>query len=126
MAERGRFTRVVYARIAPNEDLVTAVETVCAGEAIAAAYVRGSLGSLTDACFERAEGRIVEVWGPAIEVLSLQGEVRSDGDGRPRAVLTAIAADSTGQVHAGRLVPGRNPVLVTFELGLEVFEEEAG
>jgi len=124
MVESGRFTHVVYARIAPNEDLVAAVEKVCLMHGIERALVRGSLGSLTDACFEQAQGRIREVRGPAIEVLSLTGEVATGDDGSPRAVLTAVAGDSEGRLHAGRLVPGRNPVLVTFELALEVFAPE--
>ena len=122
MAEAGRFSRVVYARIAPNEDLVLAAEKVALLENVEAGFVRGSLGSLTDACLELPKGRLVEIGGPAVEVLSLTGEVRSDGDGTPRATLTAVVGDSEGMVHAGRIVPGRNLVLVTFELALEVWE----
>ncbi len=118
----GRFTRLVYARIAANEDLVAAVEKACLGADIRHGFVRGSLGSLTDAVLLGANGRETALEGPAIEVLSLTGEVRSGADGVPRATLAGVVADSAGHVHAGRFAPGRNPVCVTFELALEVWE----
>ena len=123
--EEGRFVRLVYARIAANEDLAAAVEKVCLDQGIGHGFVRGSLGSLTDAVLLGAGERRIELRGPAIEVLSLTGEVRSEADGVPRATLAGVVADALGRIHAGRFAPGLNPVCVTFELALEVWEPAA-
>jgi len=112
-------SRLFYARIRPNEDFARGVEKICLAEGIHHAVVRGSLGSLTDACLEVAGEKHIELRGPAIEVLMMTGEVRSDEAGIPTATLAAVVADSKGRIFAGRIVPGRNPVCVTFELALE-------
>jgi hypothetical protein len=45
--------------------------------------------------------------------------VRSDESGRLRSQLDIALVDTEGRVHEGRLVPGRNPVCITFELVIE-------
>lgn len=117
--ETGRMGRVGYARIAPNEDLVLGVEKLCAAEGFRHAFVRGALGSLVDACLATPDGRCREVPGPAVEVVSLAGEVRPQPDGSLRAALTGVVADRDGCVHGGPFVPGANVVCVTFEITLE-------
>ncbi|MGQ8877605.1 PPC domain-containing DNA-binding protein [Delftia sp. NA_296.1] len=119
MVESGRMGRVAYARIAPNEDLVLSVEKLCAAQGFRNAFVRGALGSLVDACLARADGGCLLLRGPAIEVVSLAGEVRCQDDGSLRASLSGVVADTTGQVHGGPFVAGANPVCITFELTLE-------
>lgn len=119
MVESGRMGRVAYARIAPNEDLVLGVEKLCAAQGFRNAFVRGALGSLVDACLLRADGSCLLVQGPAIEVVSLAGEVRSHSDGSLRACLSGVVADTEGRVHGGPFVAGANPVCITFELTLE-------
>jgi predicted DNA-binding protein with PD1-like motif len=59
------------------------------------------------------------VRGPAVEIVSLAGEVRTQADGSLRAAITGIVADTEGQVHGGPFVAGANPVCVTFEVTLE-------
>lgn len=117
--ESGRAGRIAYTRVRPNEDLVQAVQKVCMTHGFRNAFVRGSLGSLTDACLADAEGDLRELRGPAIEVLSITGEVRSDAGGGPEAHLSGVVADAEGRVTGGRFVSGRNPVCMTFELALE-------
>jgi predicted DNA-binding protein with PD1-like motif len=100
----------VLARIRPNEDLCTAVETIARGAGLRDAEVRGSLGSLIGAVFE--DGRIVP--DHATEVLVRSGSVR-DGI----ASIDMAVVDMQGRVHAGRLLRSENPVCITFDLVLE-------
>lgn len=126
--EHGRTGRILYARIRPNEDLVSAVEKICLREGLTRGFLRGSLGSLTDATLAQPSGREDFLEGPAVEVVSLSGEVRPDAAGNPVANLSGVVLDPAGRVSAGRFVRGQNPVCVTFELTLEewlVDEEHA-
>jgi predicted DNA-binding protein with PD1-like motif len=117
--ENGRMGRVAYARIAPNEDLVQGVEKICLAEGFSNAFVRGGLGSLVDAGLGTSDGSFLRVSGPAVEIVSIAGEVRSDADGTPIASLAGIVADTQGRIHGGPFIAGQNPVCVTFEVTLE-------
>jgi uncharacterized protein len=123
--ESGQMGRVAYARIAPNEDLVQSVEKLCLAQGFRNAFVRGALGSLTDACLARSDGSCQVIRGPAVEIVSLAGEVRSHPDGSLRAALTGVVGDTHGHVFGGPFVPGANPVCVTFEVTLEEWLPEA-
>ena len=125
LVEAGSMGRVAYARVAPNEDLVLSIEKLCVAEGFAHAFVRGALGSLVDACFLAPDGGTRLVRGPAVEIVSLAGEVRTQGDGSLRAAITGIVADTEGQVHGGPFVAGANPVCVTFEVTLEEWLPDA-
>jgi len=117
--ENGHMGRVAYARIAPNEDLVQGVEKLCLAEGFRNAFVRGALGSLVDACLGGGDGGVVEIKGPAVEIVSLAGEVRSSEDGSLRATLTGVVADPNGNVSGGPFIAGLNPICMTFEVTLE-------
>ena len=119
LVEAGQMGRVAYARVAPNEDVVLSIEKLCAAEGFRHAFVRGALGSLVDACFVAPGGGTRLVRGPAVEIVSLAGEVRPESDGSLRAAITGIVADTEGMVHGGPFVAGANPVCVTFEVTLE-------
>ncbi|MBV8618901.1 MAG: DNA-binding protein [Curvibacter sp.] len=119
LIERGRTGRIVYARVAPNEDLVRSIEALCAAHGLAHAFVRGGLGSLIDACLQRREGDPQHIAGPAVEIVSFGGEVRAQADGAPRAALSGVVADPQGQMHGGLFVAGRNPICMTLEVTLE-------
>ncbi|EKF40721.1 PPC domain-containing DNA-binding protein [Nitratireductor indicus] len=119
IVESGSMGRVAYARIAPNEDLVHAVEKLCLAEGFRNAFVRGALGSLVDACLETAGGGVRQVQGPAVEIVSLAGEVRAQPDGSLRASLSGVVADTEGKVYGGPFVAGANPICMTFEVTLE-------
>lgn len=111
--------RVAYGRIAPNEDLVQSVEKLCLAEGFRNAFFRGALGSLVDACIQQLDGGCLMVPGPAVEIVSLAGEVRSQPDGALRAALTGVVSDTEGHVFGGPFVAGANRVCVTFEVTLE-------
>jgi predicted DNA-binding protein with PD1-like motif len=113
LVESGRMGRVAYARIAPNEDLVLGIEKLCLAQGFNNAFVRGALG------LEARDGSVIEIKGPAVEIVSLAGEVRSDENGTPCASLTGVVADPDGKVYGGPFVLGMNPICVTFEVTLE-------
>ena len=119
MVESGQMGRVAYGRIAPNEDLVQSVEKLCLAQGFRNAFVRGALGSLVDACLSNSDGSCLVIRGPAAEIVSLAGEVRAQSDGSLQASLTGVVVDADGLVYGGPLVPGTNPVCVTFEVTLE-------
>jgi uncharacterized protein len=123
--EEGRTGRIIYTRIAPNEDLVQTVEKLCNDLKMQTAVVRGSLGSLAQASLERSSGKTFEITGNAIELLTISGEVRVDSDGVPRANIHGTIADTEGHVFGGRFVRGRNPVCITVELVLEEWLADA-
>ena len=124
--ENGTMGRVAYARIRPNEDLVQAVEKLCLAEGFRNAFVRGALGSLVDACLYTRDGGYQRIAGPAVEIVSLAGEVRSQSDGSLTATLSGVVADPQGQVHGGPFVPGANPICMTFEVTLEEWLPQPG
>jgi len=117
--ESGQMGRVAYARIAPNEDLVYGVEKLCLASGFKNAFVRGALGSLVDGCMQRMDGRQEQIKGPAVEIVSLAGEVRSVQDGSMRASLSGVVADPQGTVSGGVFVAGLNPICMTLEVTLE-------
>lgn len=110
-------TGLIVARIRPNEDVCAAVETLCRTRGIAAATVRGSVGSLVGARFVEGGG----VDDLATEVLVTRGVVRATAEG-PVAELALLVADMRGRPHEGVLRRGENAVCITFELFLEPTE----
>ena len=100
--ESGSMGRVAYARIGPNEDLVQGVEKLCLAEGFRNAFVRGALGSLVDACLYTRDGGYRHVSGPAVEIVSLAGEVRAQPDGSLTASLSGVVADPQGRCTADR------------------------
>jgi predicted DNA-binding protein with PD1-like motif len=97
-------------RIKPNEDIVTALETIARKHGVRDAIVRGSLGSLIGARFTHG-GHVDD---HATEVLVREGHIR-DGV----AALNLLVVDMQGHVHEGWLQVGKNPVCITFDLVLE-------
>ena len=123
--EAGRIGKVVYARMAPNEDLVQGIEKLCVAQGLRHALVRSGLGSLVDACLDLPGGTRQSVTGPAVEVLSLFGEVQAQTDGTQRAELSGVVVNAAGQVRSGVFVAGANPVFATFEVTLEEWLPQA-
>lgn len=105
--------QAVLARIRPNQDLCTALETIARQHGMANAVVRGSLGSLIGAHFD--DGGMVT--DHATEVLVRHGAVR---DGVAEIDMSVV--DMQGRVRTGRLVRGDNPVCITFDAVLESTE----
>jgi predicted DNA-binding protein with PD1-like motif len=123
--ESGKTGRIAYARVAPNEDLVGAVEKFCAAEGFRHAFIRGSLGSLIDACLGGPNGTVQQIGGPAVEIVSMGGEVRTQPDGKLAVALSGVVAGPDGRLYGGPFVAGHNPVLMTFELTLEEWLPQA-
>jgi predicted DNA-binding protein with PD1-like motif len=112
----GTAGRAAALRIRPNEDLAEALEAACRRHGFAhGAALRGGVGSLVGARF--AEGGVVE--DIATELLVTGGGIAPDATGELRAEVSVALADMRGRVHEGRLLRGRNPVCITFELLLE-------
>lgn len=107
----------VICRVRPNVDITTAIETLTREQGWAGADVRGQVGSLVGGRLERPDGTIVDVDGPATEVMTLHGGVRTV-DGHLVADLVAQLVDIHGEIHGGRVVRGANPVAMTYELAL--------
>ena len=74
------------------------------------------MGSTVGAVFD--DGRVVEPF--VTELLIRNGEVFTNAAGQTQAQLDVSMVDYKGGVSEGRLARGQNPVLVTFELALEV------
>jgi hypothetical protein len=58
-----------------------------------------------------------------VQADTLAGSVLPDTNGSVQASASAVVVDRHGQVHAGPLIRGHNPVAVTFEL-LIIEEDE--
>ena len=123
--EAGSYGRVVAARLAPNVDLVEAIEALCVTHGFAYAVVRGVVGSLIDAtmCYRGPQGEVRQriIPGPGVELLSVSGEIRPPADGGADQLpgLTGVVADPAGNVFAGRLVRGRNRSFITIEVTVQ-------
>ncbi|WP_158932890.1 PCC domain-containing protein [Acidisphaera sp. S103] len=99
----------LVARIKPNQDILTALETIARTHNIQNATVAGSLGSLIGARFTHG-GRVDD---HATEVLVRQGHIKNG-----KAALDLLVVDMQGHVHEGWLRYGENPVCITFDLTL--------
>ena len=111
-------TRSVALRLRPNQDFTGALEAFCASNTIRRARIRGGVGSTIGVHFD--DGRIVPHF--ATEVFIRDGVVAPGPDGTLQARINVALVDYTGAVDEGCLLRGRNPVLMTFELVLEVLE----
>jgi len=103
-------------RMAPNQDICTALEQFCAREQIERAELRGGVASIVGAGFD--DGRTVA--SDVTEMLILTGTIARDAQHALRATLDIELVDHTGTVHAGRLARGANAILITAEIVLEV------
>lgn len=108
----GRFFAL---RVKPNVDFCGALEAFCAERGIARATIHGGVGSTIGARFE--DRGVVENF--ATEVAITGGQIVDDGAGLEAQVDVALV-DYTGAMAKGRYRRGDNPVLMTFELVLEV------
>jgi predicted DNA-binding protein with PD1-like motif len=105
-------------RLRPNQDFAGGLEGFCRDRGIAAAKIRGGVGSTIGARF---------VGGAAIEPFATELAITSGGIafGKSEALeatLDIALIDYTGGIGEGRMMRGDNPVLMTMELVLEVLE----
>ena len=108
-------------RVAPNVDICNALEQFCMDHNISKALIHGGVGSTIGVVFE--DGRVVEPF--STEILIRRGEIFTNDKGEMQAQLDVSLVDYKGGVSEGRFARGRNAVLVTFELVLEVIESGA-
>jgi predicted DNA-binding protein with PD1-like motif len=120
-ARRGGLEALVV-RVRPNEDLCLALEALCAARNVRRAQIRGGVGSLIGTVFE--DGRTVESF--VTEVFIRRGAIERGADGGLRAEVDVGLVAHTGEIAEGRLARGHNPVLITFELVIEVQELAPG
>ena len=105
---QGRFFAL---RVKPNADFADTLEGFCAESGIERAIIHGGVGSTIGASF--TDGSMVENF--ATEVAITGGRVEAGG-----SQIDAALVDYRGGLAGGRLKRGDNPVLMTFELVLEV------
>ncbi len=110
--------RVLAMRLKPNQDFIGALEAAAATAGIKRACIAGGVGSIIGAAF--ADGTVVQNF--ATEVFVSSGEVVVGPDDLPATTVDAGLVDYTGALAFGRLLKGANPVLMTFELALQVLE----
>jgi predicted DNA-binding protein with PD1-like motif len=102
-------------RMAPNQDLIGALEQAGRRAGFRRAVVQGGVASINEARFMDAP----PILGFATELLVRRGAIRCvAGAGKATEVEVAIV-DHTGAIGAGCLIAGDNPVLMTFEGVLE-------
>ncbi|RYG20827.1 MAG: DNA-binding protein [Caulobacteraceae bacterium] len=119
-----RTGRLATVRLGPNQDLVEGLQQAAAELGFERALVRSGLGSLNDAVIENAEGRTKVLQGPAVEILTLSGEIALADDAASVGV-SGVVGETTGAVWAGRFTPGRNLICVTAEIVIEEIIESA-
>lgn len=103
----------VAVRLAPNQDLSEALEGAGRAAGFGRAAIRGGVASLIGARFMDAP----EIEGFATEMLVRRGDIRCSAG--PASEIDVAIVDYRGAIGEGRLVPGDNPVLMTFEGVLE-------
>lgn len=111
-----RTGRLATVRLGPNQDLVEGLQQAAAELGFERALIRSGLGSLIDCVIENSAGQPRELRGPAVEILTMLGEISPDAD---ETRVSCVVGETSGAVNAGRIVPGRNLVCVTAEVVLE-------
>lgn len=119
-----RTGRLATVRLGPNQDLVEGLQQAAAELGFERALVRSGLGSLNDAVIETASGEPKVLRGPAVEILTLSGEIAL-AEGSASAGVSGVVGETTGDVWAGRFAPGRNLVCVTAEIVIEEVIDQA-
>jgi len=117
--EQGHTGRIFYVRIHPNEDLVQSLEKTFIESGLERAIVRSSVGSLAHCCLECGPGKTVDLPGPAVEILNMNGEISCDESGSPVTRASGMVMGMDGAFFAGRFVTGRNPACMTVEAVIE-------
>jgi predicted DNA-binding protein with PD1-like motif len=85
----------------------------------------GALQNAAIACYSTSTGKYEEITlDQPMEITTLSGNVRTER-GRPIAHIHVILCDAQGHARAGRLLPGRSPV-VACKIIVEEFHETTG
>lgn len=112
--------KTLVARVLPGEDITEAIIKTSKDAGFESVSVRAGIGSLVGGEFKnRATGETHLVDGPGTEVIALIGHITNVSADEPEVRLSCTMVDRHGVVYAGELIPGVNPVAVTFELVLQ-------
>ncbi|HRE22268.1 MAG TPA: DUF296 domain-containing protein [Rhabdaerophilum sp.] len=117
-AEPGKGARAFVIRLRPNQDFCGALEQFCLARGIRRARLHGGVGSTIGA--HLTDGTVFENF--ATEVYVEEGVIETGAGGHLAAAIDIGLIDHTGRIARGQLVRGDNPVLMTFELVIEVLE----
>ncbi|WP_107677498.1 DUF296 domain-containing protein [Agrobacterium sp. LAD9] len=107
----GSGLRALLCTVRPNTDICTALEAASTQFGLREAEVNG-IGSLIGADYE--DGTSLTAY--ASEILIRNGRIGPSAAGGEQAMLDIAMVDLTKHISGGRLVRGKNPVCVTFEL----------
>ncbi len=124
-AAAGRFGKVIPLRLATGTDITDGIRHVCQAHGIRYAAILTGIGSLRKMTYQV----LAPAWGTTlgaayttpravegpVEVLSLQGMVFESEHGEPLLHIHGTFSDQHGQVYAGHVVAGENPVLATLD-----------
>ena len=111
--------RVLALRLRPNQDFISALEATAAKFGVMRGRIRGGVGSTIGA--KLAVGTVVENF--ATEVFVRHGVIEPGADGQPKVTVDVGLVDFMGGIASGRVVLGENPVLMTFEIAIEVLAD---
>lgn len=111
--------KMVVAKIRPNEDLVTAIETICLQKNVTTARILSGIGS-TVGCVLSGQPVTREI---PTELLVVSGTVATPAKGKREVDMDIILIDAQGDIQRGSPARGCNPVLICFELFLEITSE---
>ena len=103
--------KCIVATVKANEDLLTAIKTICNKHNIFNASIWSGIGSTVGGIFEN--GNVVEEI--PTELIVTNGEITKKSDGYDVEFETALI-DANGIIHFGKLKKDENPVLILFEL----------
>ena len=103
--------RAVLCTVRPNTDICTALEAAATRFGLQEAEVNG-IGSLIGVDYE--DGTSLSAY--ASEILISNGRIGPADAGGQQALLDIAMVDLTKHISGGRLVRGKNPVCVTFEV----------
>lgn len=109
--QKGSGLRALLCTVRPNTDICLALEEVSTRFGLREAEVNG-IGSLVGADYE--DGTSLNAY--ASEILINKGRIGQAVPGGRKAMLDIAMVDLTTHISGGRLVRGKNPVCVTFEL----------
>ena len=125
--------RKIFARILPGSDLIPAIKEICRKHDITAGAITAMLGSLSQVCFvwpipdgvKKAGlkyGPPKTLDGP-IELITGSGTIgRMKDNGELAVHLHAAFCDLTSRMWGGHIVEEGNPVAVTVEIAIEVYD----